>query len=230
MKMKTRVCSLLLCAALAAAPMTAFAAETETISISTGTFSYESTGSFRDTISVPGIDAGLMVTGIYQNKDNPDDRKYTAVALKSHYADRVRLLYWDAVPGGDTVQVGDLISLTNFTIHETEPEQYVCGADTVLTNYGNGSTLLGDEFKKVIRNELKLSQTVYAVGNYNAIGENYQLLPVPPEITGEAPQQLYGDFNGDGIVNASDATVILIYAAEYGAGTFTGTFEEYVNR
>ena len=41
---------------------------------------------------------------------------------------------------------------------------------------------------------------------------------------------VYGDFNGDGIVNASDATVILLYAAEYGAGTFTGTFEEYVNR
>ncbi|MBR3629738.1 MAG: hypothetical protein IKN55_04610 [Oscillospiraceae bacterium] len=44
------------------------------------------------------------------------------------------------------------------------------------------------------------------------------------------PKAIYGDFNHDGVVNASDATVILLYAAEYGAGTFTGTFEEYVNR
>ena len=39
---------------------------------------------------------------------------------------------------------------------------------------------------------------------------------------------VYGDFNFDGEVNAADAVIILQYAAERGAGSFTGTFEEYV--
>lgn len=42
--------------------------------------------------------------------------------------------------------------------------------------------------------------------------------------------EIIGDFNGDGVVNASDASIILIYAAEHGAGKFAGTFEEYLNR
>ena len=48
----------------------------------------------------------------------------------------------------------------------------------------------------------------------------------------EAPdptEPIYGDFNHDGEVNASDAAIMLIYAAAHGAGTFPGTFEEYVN-
>ena len=44
------------------------------------------------------------------------------------------------------------------------------------------------------------------------------------------PQRIFGDFNNDGLVNASDASIILIYAAEHGAGKFAGTFEEYINR
>ena len=43
-------------------------------------------------------------------------------------------------------------------------------------------------------------------------------------------QMLYGDFNHDGEVNASDAAIMLIYAAEHGAGTFSGSFEEYVSK
>lgn len=39
---------------------------------------------------------------------------------------------------------------------------------------------------------------------------------------------VYGDFNSDGEVNASDAALILIYAAAHGAGSFNGTFEEYI--
>lgn len=39
---------------------------------------------------------------------------------------------------------------------------------------------------------------------------------------------IYGDFNSDGQVNASDAALILIYAAVHGAGSFNGTFEEYI--
>ncbi len=46
--------------------------------------------------------------------------------------------------------------------------------------------------------------------------------------TGDTPE-VFGDFNHDGEVNASDAAIMLIYAAEHGAGTFSGTFEEYVN-
>ena len=70
----------------------------------------------------------------------------------------------------------------------------------------------------------------------SAEGDTYLIYPGEPgdirielKLYEEA-KPLYGDFNGDGIVNASDASVILIYAAEYGAGTFSGTFEEYVNR
>lgn len=39
---------------------------------------------------------------------------------------------------------------------------------------------------------------------------------------------VYGDFNSDGEVNASDAALILIYAAAHGAGSFNGTFQEYL--
>ena len=77
-------------------------------------------------------------------------------------------------------------------------------------------------------------ETVFSAANTflleNGIDENLVIFWEAQEAAVEAPQHLYGDFNGDGIVNASDASVILIYAAEYGAGTFTGTFEEYVNR
>ncbi len=70
----------------------------------------------------------------------------------------------------------------------------------------------------------------------SAEGDTYLIYPGEPGVNRielrlyEEAKPLYGDFNGDGIVNASDASVILVYAAEYGAGTFTGTFEEYVNR
>ena len=52
----------------------------------------------------------------------------------------------------------------------------------------------------------------------------------PTEPTTELPgsEPVYGDFNHDGVVNASDAAVILIYSAKYGAGQFDGSFEEYV--
>ena len=54
-------------------------------------------------------------------------------------------------------------------------------------------------------------------------------LALSSEITGMEGYSKW-DFNHDGEVNASDAAIILIYAAEHGAGTFSGTFEEYVNR
>jgi len=38
-----------------------------------------------------------------------------------------------------------------------------------------------------------------------------------------------GDINNDGEINAKDAALILVYAAEVGAGNFKGTIEEYVN-
>lgn len=37
-----------------------------------------------------------------------------------------------------------------------------------------------------------------------------------------------GDINNDGEINAKDAALILVYAAEVGAGNFSGTIEEYV--
>ncbi len=43
-------------------------------------------------------------------------------------------------------------------------------------------------------------------------------------------EELYGDFNGDGTVDALDASVILQYSADVGADAFTGTFKEYVEK
>ncbi|MBR3629737.1 MAG: hypothetical protein IKN55_04605 [Oscillospiraceae bacterium] len=69
----------------------------------------------------------------------------------------------------------------------------------------------------------------------SADGDTYLIYPGTPGVTRielklyEEAKPLYGDFNHDGEVNASDATVILLYAAEYGAGKFTGTFEEYLD-
>ncbi len=230
MKKMTRICSFLLCAVFAAAPITAVAEEREPINIETDTFQYHCSFSREDKLSVQGTDARLMVTAIYQNKEDPTDKLYTAVELKEYYAGRVYVINQANLPDWETVQVGDLISLTNYDIAETYPGKYYLLETTSFTNYGNGSAVLGDEFKEVIRNELEISQSELMKADYEIAVENYRLLPVPPEVTGEAPQSLYGDFNGDGIVNASDASVILIYAAEYGAGTFSGTFEEYVNR
>ena len=52
--------------------------------------------------------------------------------------------------------------------------------------------------------------------------------PTEPTTELPGPKPVYGDFNHDGVVNASDAAVILIYSAKYGAGQFGGSFEEYV--
>ena len=41
-------------------------------------------------------------------------------------------------------------------------------------------------------------------------------------------ETLVGDHNGDGVVNAKDAAVVLQYAAEIGSGNFKGTLPEYV--
>ena len=69
----------------------------------------------------------------------------------------------------------------------------------------------------------------------SAEGDTYLIYPgTPGDIRiklklYEEAKPLYGDFNHDGEVNASDAAIMLIYAAAHGAGTFPGTFEEYVN-
>lgn len=57
------------------------------------------------------------------------------------------------------------------------------------------------------------------------------LTPIAKNVETQAKTvEVNGDFNKDGVVNASDAATILIYSAQYGSGTFSGTFEEYVNR
>ena len=226
MKKTNVICSLLLCGMLAISPITAIAAESEPISIETDTFSYYATMNFHTSpeLTLQGTDANLLITGIYQKNDNPDYKIYTGVMLLSGYSERCNILYWDITSKDEAVQVGDLLNFQSGTyIVETNPLTIYYDPDTsTYQNYGNGSALLGDEFKDVIRNEVKQFQ--------DHMDGKYQLLPVPPEVTGEAPQQLYGDFNHDGEVNASDAAIMLIYAAEHGAGTFSGTFEEYVNR
>ncbi|MCR4646500.1 MAG: hypothetical protein K5695_14020 [Oscillospiraceae bacterium] len=211
-------------------PVTAFAAETEPFIIETDTFQYYSTASREDKLSVKGTDANLMVTAIYQNKEDPTDKLYTAVELHEYYAGRIYLMNWEHLPDWETVQVGDLIYVTPYEVVETYPGRCYLTDVTSFKNYGNGSAVLGDEFKEVIRNELEISQSELMKKEYEIAVENYRLLSVPPEVTGEAPQQLYGDFNHDGEVNASDAAIMLIYAAEHGAGTFSGSFEEYVSK
>lgn len=229
--MKRKIAALLaVFLSLALTPVSSITAASEPISIETDTFQYDSTASREDRLSVQGTDARLMVTAIYQNKEDPTDKLYTAVELKEYYAGRVYVINQANLPDWETVQVGDLISLTNYNIAETYPGKYYLLETTSFTNYGNGSAVLGDEFKEVIRNELEISQSELMKADYEIAVENYRLLPVPPEVTGEAPQQLYGDFNHDGEVNASDAAIMLIYAAEHGAGTFSGSFEEYVSK
>ena len=229
--MKRKIAALLaVLLSLALTPVSSITAASEPISIETDTFQYDSTASREDKLSVQGTDARLMVTAIYQNKEDPTDKLYTAVELKEYYAGRVYVYNWENLPDWETVQVGDLISLTNYNIAETYPGKYYLAETASFTNYGNGSAILGDEFKEVIRNELEISQSELMKADYEIAVENYRLLPVPPEVTGEAPQQLYGDFNHDGEVNASDAAIMLVYAAEHGAGTFSGSFEEYVSK
>ena len=232
--MKRKITALLsVLLSFALTPITAIAAETEPIRIETDTFSYYATMNFHTSpeLTLQGTDANLLITGIYQKIDNPDYKIYTGVMLLSGYSERCNILYWDITSKDEAVQVGDLLNFQSGTyVVETNPLTIYYDPDTsTYRNYGNGSALLGDKFKGVIRNEVKLFQD--HMDEYTPVGGGkYQLLPIAPEITGEEPQQLYGDFNHDGEVNASDAAIMLIYAAEHGAGTFSGSFEEYVSK
>ena len=61
-------------------------------------------------------------------------------------------------------------------------------------------------------------------------GQFYIKEDTNPEPTETTPSsRSMGDINNDGEVNAKDAALILVYAAEIGAGNFDGTIEEYVN-
>jgi hypothetical protein len=84
--------------------------------------------------------------------------------------------------------------------------------------------------------------TVYTIGKDPALStsaenifytaeeyRNMEYLPLRV-LQSEAESTVFGDINGDGKVDASDAAVILEYAAANGAGNFTGTLEEYVKQ
>ena len=303
MKTMSMLCSLILGVMLTASPITVLGSESEPISIETDTFSYYASSpehlenmegiwwrqNADDKLTIRGTEANFLVTGIYQEKNNPEHKIYTGIDL--WYSDQIGRGYFNSleeVAGSDSVQVGDLLYILCGGM-ESNPLQFGCNHKSVLTNYGNACDTLGDDFIDVIRHELVLSQ-FYGLGK--GLYDKYELLPVAPEIgepvglpvisqevlgdfnkdnivnasdatsiliyaaeQGAKTQndsfnntdsvltsiaknmeaqkesvEVNGDFNKDGVVNASDASIILIYAAEYGAGTFSGTFEEYVNR
>ena len=178
---------------------------------------------------IPETDADYLVTGILQYKDDPFIKNYITVTVNDSIVCPVILNYWHMVPGGETLQVGDLISLKNLPVVETYPGQVDCGLGTDYVNYGNACELLGEEFRDVIREQI-IQTNVWAKPS-----DHYDMLPVPESLSdwqemSTEPHALYGDYNRDDVVNASDAAIVLIYSAAKGAGTFTGTFEEYVNR
>ncbi|MDE6730836.1 MAG: leucine-rich repeat protein, partial [Oscillospiraceae bacterium] len=52
--------------------------------------------------------------------------------------------------------------------------------------------------------------------------------PVTPPVSSGEDAYDAGDLDGNGVVNSMDAAIILQYAAEAGAGSFTGTMTEYL--
>ena len=225
------------------ASFAAFARQQDPFIVQTDKFVYFSTVPYhREDLETPvglagttklnilGTDANFLVTGIYQDKENPVIKTYTVVYINGYTPEPCYLNGWPYVAGGDSLQVGDLIRLENISIMESYPAQVGCGMDTEFTNYGNACDLFGEAFRKVILHEMIQSQ-YYITGR----NERYEALPAPEEIGDIAelldePHDTFGDYSHDGKVNASDAAVMLIYAAEYGADTFQGTFEEYLSR
>ena len=150
-------------------------------------------------------------TFVYQNRlmiDDMtvvlDDKNYTDEAEQSHREDASYYGFPEKwIVQEEALQIDNLGGIVSFRFYPNafENEDITSG---IVNGYRIQLTILNSDFAK-----------------------EYPI----KEIRVDLPcGEVFGDFNGDGIVNASDASVILIYAAEYGAGTFTGTFEEYVNR
>ncbi len=185
---------------------------------------------YADKLVIKDTDANFLVTGIYQDQENPENKTYTVVGLNSSATEPCYLNGWNNVAGGDTLQIGDLISLKNAPVVETYPGEVECGSETEYTNYGNACEVLGEEFRDVIRHQMLRSQYYVLCSN-----ERFQMLSAPEQIGDyktlmTEQHDLYGDYNHDGEVNASDAAYILIYAAEHGAGSYNGTFKDYLSK
>lgn len=94
-------------------------------------------------------------------------------------------------------------------------------------------------------NENKIVEVVKDSGYYFNAGEIFTITltplgePVQNVITAfsediqiegsQMKENSIGDIDGNGLVNATDAALILTYAAEYGSGSFNGTIEDWYN-
>ncbi len=94
-------------------------------------------------------------------------------------------------------------------------------------DYAEGS--YEDSIVDIYRVRLSLHHSDF-VAQYACLEDDPNVSPVVQYYTIEGnvnPPAVYGDINGDGAVNATDAACILQYAAAVGAG-YTGTLEEYM--
>lgn len=86
-----------------------------------------------------------------------------------------------------------------------------------------------DSIVDIYRVRLSLHHSDF-VAQYACLEDDPNVSPVVQLYTIEtntAPSAVYGDINGDGAVNATDAACILQYAAAVGAG-YSGTLETYM--
>ncbi|MBP0972502.1 MAG: dockerin type I repeat-containing protein [Oscillospiraceae bacterium] len=214
--MKRKIAAILaglLC--FASTPVTAFAVGREPISIETDTFSYYTTsadslnkmGAYwhqdsTDRLVIKDTEANFLITGIYQQRDDPSHLLYTCIYLPTsppNQMGRGQFYSFQEVPGSETVQVGDLIYIESSCM-ESLPPKYGCGGkDATFTNYGNACDLLGEEFVDVLRHEVVLSQ-FYGIGKYDF--DKYDLLPVSlPDLntSGKDLPYYWGDTTWDAL-------------------------------
>ncbi|MCR4644862.1 MAG: dockerin type I repeat-containing protein, partial [Oscillospiraceae bacterium] len=79
---------------------------------------------------------------------------------------------------------------------------------------------LGDVNGDTVANASDAALVLIAASMLGATGTN--------DLTAE--QEKAADVNGDSFINASDAAIIKQYAAAIGAGTFSGSLEQYLKK
>lgn len=200
----------------------------------TGSVTFDQSAFPEDFQQTGSVAEGFTVEGNTVSYENALPGQYTLTVSDEggKYAD-VRgsfLLTTEQIPV--VLEDGKLVAAEGFT--EEEAANYIANITSVTvdgTTYNTGrrgvkvitadgtidtAVVSGDT--AVFADPKSYSISVVSTGYTNAF-----------EAQVEAPA-LFGDINSDGAVNAIDASLILRYAAEYGAKNFSGTLDEWLAR
>ncbi|MBQ8928591.1 MAG: hypothetical protein IJ055_10025 [Oscillospiraceae bacterium] len=186
---------------------------------------FQQTGAVADSFTVEGntVSYENALPGQYTLTVSDKGGKYGDVRGKF-------LLTTDKVPV--VIEDGKLVAAEGFT--EEEAANFIKNITAVTVDGTTYAT--GKRGTKVIAADGTIDTAVQS--GETAVFADPQNYSISVTATGytnafeaqvEAPV-LFGDINNDGRVNASDASLILKYAADYGAKKFSGTLDEWLAR